>query len=54
MGVRSFEYLELQVVAQHQLLGVRMQVDLLVYRIGNWVPIQVVLEQMQAYILAAA
>jgi hypothetical protein len=37
--------LDLHVIAQHQLLGVAMEVHLLVHPVENRVPIQVVLEQ---------
>ena len=41
--------LDLHVSPQHQLLGVRMQVHLLVYPVGHRVAAQVVLEQGQGY-----
>jgi hypothetical protein len=37
------------VIAQHELLGIRMQVYLLVYPVGHRVAVQVMLEQGQGH-----
>jgi hypothetical protein len=36
-------------IAQHQLLGIRIQIHLLVHPAGNWMPVQVMLEQRQRH-----
>ena len=36
-------------VPQHELLGVRMQVDLLVHPVGNRIAVQVVLQERQGH-----
>jgi hypothetical protein len=37
------------VIPQHQLLGMRMEVDLLVHPLGNRMPVQMMLEQCQRH-----
>jgi len=39
----------LDVIPQHQLLGVWMKVDLLVHPVGNRIAVQVELEPVQSY-----
>jgi hypothetical protein len=41
--------LDLHVIAQHQLLGIRMQVHLLVHPVGHRVAAQVMLQQRQGH-----
>jgi len=37
-------------IPQHQLLGVRMQIHLLVHPVGNRMPAQVMLEPVRSYV----
>jgi len=39
--------LDLHMIPQHELLGVRMQIHLLVHPFGHWIPVQVVLEPVR-------
>ena len=38
------------VMAQHQLLGARVEVDLLVHPVGHRMPVQVMLEPVRSYV----
>ncbi len=42
--------LDLHVIAQHQLLGVGMQIDLLVHPVGHRIAVQVVLQPVRSYV----
>jgi hypothetical protein len=46
---RAPQRLDLHVIPQHELLGIRMQVDLLVHPLGHRIAVQVVLEQRQGH-----
>jgi hypothetical protein len=37
-------------IAQHQLLGVRMQIDLLIHPTGHRIPVQLVLQPVRSYV----
>jgi hypothetical protein len=37
-------------IPQHQLLGIRMQVDLLVHPVGHRMPVQMMLEPVRSYV----
>jgi hypothetical protein len=41
----------LHVIAQHQLLGIRMQVNLVVHPLGHRVPVKLVLEPVRSYVM---
>ena len=40
----------LHVIPQHQLLGIRVQVHLLVHPVGNRMPVEVMLEPVRSYV----
>ena len=42
--------LDLDVISQHQLLGIRMQVDLLVHPLRHRIAVEVVLEPVRSYV----
>ena len=42
--------LDLHVIPQHEFLGIRMQVDLLVHPIGHRIAVQVILEPVRSYV----
>ena len=42
--------LDLHVIPQHQLLGIRMQVHLLVHPVGNRMPVEMMLEPVRSYV----
>ena len=41
--------LDLDVISQHEFLGIRMQVDLLAHPVGHRITVQVVIQQCQGY-----
>jgi hypothetical protein len=45
---RRPQSLDLHVIAQQQLRGVRMEVNLLVHPLGHWIAIQVMLEPVRS------
>jgi hypothetical protein len=47
---RAPQSLDLHVVPQHQLLGIRVQVHLLVHPLGHWIAVQVMLEPVRSYV----
>jgi hypothetical protein len=48
--VNQLQVLDLHVIPQHQLLGIRMQIHLLVHPLGNRIAVQVMLEPVRSYV----